>query len=128
MGQTEARLGQEIAAILAAARAVDAAEDARYGREASGDEGPAALQQEVDFRQARRARIRAAQVALEARAGGSPPRSERRQPSLDGAAGGLARLPTCQYARLGPPTPLVRCRAIYSDRLLACLGARTCCN
>jgi transposase len=68
MGQTEARLGQEVAALLAQARATDAAEDARYGREASGDEVPAALQREVDFRQARRARIRAAQAALEARA------------------------------------------------------------
>jgi transposase len=68
MGQTEARLGQEIAAILAAARATDAAEDARYGREVSGDELPAALQQEVAFRQARQARIRAAKAALEARA------------------------------------------------------------
>ena len=68
MGQTEARLGQEIAAILAQARATDAAEDARYGREGSGDEVPAALAREVDFRQARRARIRAAKAALEARA------------------------------------------------------------
>jgi transposase len=68
MGQTEARLGQEIAAILEQARATDAAEDARYGRAASGDEVPAALQREVDFRQARRARIRAAQAAVEARA------------------------------------------------------------
>jgi transposase len=68
MGQTEARLGREIEAILTAARETDAAEDARYGREASGDELPAALQAEVDFRQARRARIKAAQAALEARA------------------------------------------------------------
>jgi transposase len=68
MGQTEARLGQEIADILEAARATDAAEDARYGRAASGDEGPVSAQREVDFRQARRARIRAAKAALEARA------------------------------------------------------------
>jgi transposase len=68
LAQTEARLGQEIAAILEQARATDAAEDARYGREGTGDEGPAALAREVDFRQARRARIRAAQAALEARA------------------------------------------------------------
>ena len=68
LGQTETRLGREIEAILAAARETDAAEDARDGRGASGDELPATLQQEVDFRQARRARIRAAQAALEARA------------------------------------------------------------
>jgi transposase len=66
--QTEARLGQEIAAILEQARATDAAEDARYGRDRSGDEGPAALAREVAFRQARQARIRAAKAALEARA------------------------------------------------------------
>jgi transposase len=68
LGQTEARVGQEIAAILAQARAVDAAEDARYGREATGDEVPTALAREVDFRQARRAQIRAALAVLEARA------------------------------------------------------------
>jgi transposase len=68
LAQTEARLGQEIAAILETARAMDAAEDARYGRDRSGDEGPAALAREVAFRQARRARIRAAKAALEARA------------------------------------------------------------
>jgi transposase len=68
LGQTEARLGQEIAALLEQARVLDAAEDTRYGREKSGDESPAAVAREVDFRQARRARIRAAQAALEARA------------------------------------------------------------
>jgi transposase len=67
MGQTEARLGQEITAILEQARAMDLAEDGRYGREQSGDEVPAGLAREVDFRQGRRARIRAAQAALEAR-------------------------------------------------------------
>jgi hypothetical protein len=68
LAQTEVRLGQEIAEILEQARATDAAEDARYGRDQTGDEGPAAVTREVDFRQARRARIRAAQAALEARA------------------------------------------------------------
>jgi transposase len=91
LGQTEARLGQEIAAILEQARAVDAAEDARYGREASGDELPAALAREVDFRQARRARIRAAKAALEARAAAEnqaqAPRApdQRQPPSLLGS-------------------------------------------
>jgi hypothetical protein len=54
--------------MLETAQAADAAEDARYGREASGDELPAALRREVDFRQARRARMREAKAALEARA------------------------------------------------------------
>jgi len=85
MGQTEARLGQEIAALLESARATDAAEDTRYGRDGSGDEVPVALQAEVDFRQARRARIRAAQAALEARAAAqaaapAPADPDQRQP------------------------------------------------
>jgi transposase len=82
LGQTEERLGQEIAAILQQARETDAAEDACYGREASGDEVPEALRREVDFRQARRARIRAAQAALEARVGAQAPATdpEQRQP------------------------------------------------
>ena len=85
MAQTEARLGREIEDILTAARETDAAEDARYGREASGDEVPAALQAEVDFRQARRARIKAAQAALEARAAAEaaaqePADPDRREP------------------------------------------------
>lgn len=68
LGQTEARLGQEIAQMLQRARETDAAEDARYGRDKSGDEGPEAVAREVDFRQARQARIRAAKAELEARA------------------------------------------------------------
>jgi transposase len=68
MGPTDERLGREIAEILAQARQRDAAEDARYGREGTGDALSAAAQREVDFRQARRARIRAAKAALEARA------------------------------------------------------------
>lgn len=91
LGQTEVRLGQEIAAILAAARATDAAEDARYGRDASGDELPAALQREVDFRQARQARIRAAKAALEARA----------------AAQAVAQAPVTAAPPSDPPLPLV---------------------
>src|SRR5450755_1796391 len=47
MGQTEERLGREIAEILQQAREMDAAEDARYGPAASGDELPGALRREV---------------------------------------------------------------------------------
>ncbi len=68
MGQTEERLGREIAEILERARQRDAEEDARYGQDGTGDELSEAAQREVDFRQARRARIRAAKAALEARA------------------------------------------------------------
>jgi len=68
MGQTDERLGREITEILERARQRDAEEDARYGRDGTGDELSEAAQREVDFRQARRARIRAAKAALEARA------------------------------------------------------------
>jgi hypothetical protein len=68
MGQTEERLGREITEILEQARQRDAEEDARYGPEGTGDALSEAEQREVDFRQARRARIRAAKAALEARA------------------------------------------------------------
>ncbi|GAC1427838.1 MAG: hypothetical protein NVSMB65_00830 [Chloroflexota bacterium] len=67
MTQTEERLGQEIAALLAQAQQDDAAEDARYGVDHSGDADPAAVAGEVAFRDTRRARIRAAKAALEAR-------------------------------------------------------------
>ena len=85
MGQTEERLGREIAEILEQARQRDAEEDARYGWEGTGDELSEAEQREVDFRQARRARIRAAKAALEARAAAEaaaqkPDDLEQRQP------------------------------------------------
>jgi transposase len=67
MTQTEERLGQEIAALLAQAQQDDAAEDARYGADHRGDADPAAVAGEVAFRDARRARIRVAKAALEAR-------------------------------------------------------------
>ena len=64
MQQEEARLTAEIEALQAAAEALDTAEDAQFGMDLRGDEVPAALQR----RESRRAAIRAAQAALEARA------------------------------------------------------------
>jgi transposase len=81
MGQTEERLGREIAEILERARQRDAEEDARYGRDGTGDELSEAEQREVDFRQARRARIRAAKAALEARAAAQAPVEPERRPA-----------------------------------------------
>lgn len=68
MQQTEARLSREIQALLAAAQAADAAEDARYGRACTGDELPVDLSGEIDRRAKRLATIRTAQAALEAEA------------------------------------------------------------
>src|SRR5450756_1677043 len=63
MAEREVALAAEVAAILAEAEAVDAAEDARYG-DARGDELPPELRR----RETRLARIREAKAALEAEA------------------------------------------------------------
>ncbi len=64
MGEAEQRLAAEIAALLAQAQQVDAAEDAQYGEGKRGDELPA----ELARRESRRAKIREAKAALEAEA------------------------------------------------------------
>jgi transposase len=63
MRQEERRLRDEIAALLAKANAVDAAEDAEHGPDVRGDELPTALQR----RDQRLATIAAAKARLEAR-------------------------------------------------------------
>jgi len=64
MGEAERKLAEEVAALLAQAQQVDAAEDARYGKGRRGDELPAALAR----RESRLAKIREAKAALEAEA------------------------------------------------------------
>ncbi len=61
MNETEARLKQEIDALLAAAEKTDAEEDAQYGKDRRGDELPAELQR----RESRLQKIREAKAALE---------------------------------------------------------------
>ena len=63
MRQEEQRLREEIAALLAKANAVDAAEDVEHGRDVRGDELPAELQ----LREPRLAKIAAAKARVEAR-------------------------------------------------------------
>jgi transposase len=63
MRQEDQRLRDEIAALLAKADAVDAAEDAEHGPDVRGDELPAELQR----REERLAKIAAAKARLEAR-------------------------------------------------------------
>jgi transposase len=63
MRQEAQRLREEIAALLAKANAVDAAEDAEHGSDVRGDELPAELQR----REQRLAKIAAAKARLEAR-------------------------------------------------------------
>jgi len=64
MGETEARLKQEIDALLAAAEKTDADEDAQYGKDRHGDELPAELQR----RESRLQKIQEAKTALEEKA------------------------------------------------------------
>lgn len=65
MKQAEERLGKEIQALLEAARAADAAEDAELGPERTGDELPEDLSGEITRRERRLSTIRAAKEALE---------------------------------------------------------------
>jgi len=64
MNQTEARLKQEIDALLAAAERTDAEEDAQYGKHRRGDELPAELQR----RESRLRKIGEAKAAMEQQA------------------------------------------------------------
>jgi len=64
MGKAEAQLEKEIAALLQEAESVDAAEDAKYGKGKRGDELPEELQR----RESRLIKIRAAKAALEVEA------------------------------------------------------------
>ena len=61
MNETEARLKQEIDALLATAEKTDAEEDAQYGKDRHGDELPAELQR----RESRLQKISEAKAALE---------------------------------------------------------------
>ena len=61
MNETEARLKQEIDALLAATEKTDAEEDAQYGKDRHGDELPAELQR----RESRLKKIGEAKAALE---------------------------------------------------------------
>jgi transposase len=68
LGPAEERLVRELEALLAAARRVDAAEDAHYGVDRTGDEVPPDLSGEIARRERRLATIRAAKAELEAEA------------------------------------------------------------
>jgi transposase len=65
MKQTEERLSQEIQVLFEAAKAADAAEDARFGPDRTGDELPESFRGEIARRERRLATIRAAKEALE---------------------------------------------------------------
>jgi len=79
MPEAERQLEQEIAALLAEAQQVDAAEDAQYGRGKRGD----ALPVELARRESRLAKIRVAKAELEA---------EARAAAVEAAAAAQARV------------------------------------
>ena len=79
MGEAERKLEQEVAALLAQAQQVDAAEDAQYGHGRRGDELPA----ELARRESRLAKLREAKATLEA---------EARAEAAAAAAGAQAKL------------------------------------
>jgi transposase len=61
MSETEARLQQEVEALMAAAERTDAGEDAQHGKDLRGDELP----EELSRRESRLKKIREAKLALE---------------------------------------------------------------
>ena len=79
MGEAARKLEAEVAALLAQAQQVDAAEDAQYGNGRGGDELPA----ELARRESRLRKIREAKAALEA---------EARAAAADAAAAAQAKL------------------------------------
>ena len=95
LAQTEARLMQEVQALLAQATQVDATEDTAYGPGRRGDELPA----ELARRQSRLAVIRTAKAALEADA-----QAATMQQAAEAQAKGAARDQREGSAKGRPPT------------------------
>ena len=106
MEQTEARLRQEVEALLAQATQVDATEDAEYGPGRRGDELPA----ELARRQSRLQAIRAAKAVLEAAAQAEAARQvdeaqaklAARAQRVGSAKGGRPKVPDPEQARPDP--------------------------
>jgi transposase len=110
MTETEQRLEQEIAVLLAEAQRVDAAEDAQYGNGRRGDELPADLAR----RESRLAKIRAAKAALEAEATGEATaaaaaaqakRAARERQTRETGRKPKGPTPTVPDPTAAPPTP-----------------------
>ena len=105
----EARLQQEIRELLAQAEAEDQSDDAQHGANRRGDELPDELQR----RESRLKKIRAAQAALEAEARGPPPRTKPRTPLVPPRARNRSRSTSTRRSRIRrlnatSPTPTRR--------------------
>jgi hypothetical protein len=110
MPEAERKLDQEIAALLAEAQRVDAAEDARYGQGKRGNELPA----ELARRESRLAKIRAAKAELEAEAeaaaaiaaaAAQAKLAERERQSREGGRRPKGRPPKGPDPTQAPPAP-----------------------
>ena len=82
MKEREAQLEKEVSALLKEADRTDQSEDARYGRESSGDELPA----ELARRQSRLEKIRQAKKALEDEAKAAPAKDGKKDATPDAKA------------------------------------------
>ena len=110
MQQEEARLSAEIEKLQAAAEALDTAEDAHHGLDLRGDEVPVALQR----RESRRAAIRAARAALEARARAETLAEAPTAPTAEPPAAPTAEPPAATPAD-PPVTPKPKSQYNFTD-------------
>ena len=118
MGEAERELEAEVAALLAQAQQVDAAEDAQCGKGRRGDELPAALAR----RESRLAKIREAKAALEAearaRAAEAAAAAERQRAARERKAAATGRKPKGRPPRVPDPaqaTPDLTAQRNFTD-------------
>jgi len=102
MKKQETELAKKVEDLLRAAEEVDAAEDARYGKDKRGDELPEDLRRA----ESRIARIRAAKAALEAEAMAQQEAEKEQRDDDDSPPGGATSLPQHRIPRdeTGKPT------------------------
>jgi transposase len=100
MSEAEQKLEAEVAALLAAAQRVDAAEDARYGKGQRGDDLPA----ELARRESRLTKIREAKAALEAEARAQAAAAKATQAAREREAQETGRKPKGRPPRVPDPT------------------------
>ncbi len=91
MGETEARLKQEIDTLLAATEKTDAEEDARYGKDRCGDELPVELQRRESRLQKISEAMRLWNRKPKKRPRSNAPRQSRSWPSAKEKSGVRAR-------------------------------------
>lgn len=114
MGEAERRLEQEVAALLAEAQRVDAAEDAQYGKGRRGDELPA----ELTRRESRLAKIREAKAALEAEARAEAAAVQSKRAERERQAESTGRKPPGRPPQMPDPaqvTPAPKVQRNFTD-------------